>query len=190
MNVFVIYDHFITRFHCNSSFIDNTFIRIWSNDIAWFHSMKFKDPSRSKTWNRQIIYLRTAVFSLNITIQAWSAFIACEMNKSIPTLTVEGLENGQTERRNTALRGVKIYDIMSCRIPACMIQVCIRKVLSVFFSSWLWSHDSCFLNTLQLNIRCLNVLYCILRGRYFLFIEVVTTTLTEQKNSLFFIIVD
>ena len=46
---------------------------------------------------------------------------------------VEGLENGQTERRNTALRGVKIYDIMSCRIPACMIQVCIRKVLSVFF---------------------------------------------------------
>ena len=92
-----------------------------------------KDPSRSKTWNRQIIYLRKAVFSLNITIQAWSAFIACEMNKSIPTLTVEGLENGQTERRNTALRGVKIYDIMSCRIPACMIQVCIRKVLSVFF---------------------------------------------------------
>ena len=97
------------------------------------YSWLFKDPSRSKTWNRQIIYLRKAVFSLNITIQAWSAFIACEMNKSIPTLTVEGLENGQTERRNTALRGVKIYDIMSCRIPACMIQVCIRKVLSVFF---------------------------------------------------------
>ena len=92
----------------------------------------FKDPSRSKTWNRQIIYLRKAVFSLNITIQAWSAFIACEMNKSIPTLTVEGLENGQTERRNTALRGVKIYDIMSCRIPACMIQVCIRKVAFFF----------------------------------------------------------
>ena len=122
-----------------------------------------KDPSRSKTWNRQIIYLRKAVFSLNITIQAWSAFIACEMNKSIPTLTVEGLENGQTERRNTALRGVKIYDIMSCRIPACMIQVCIRKVcyVAVFFfltlKSWF-----VFLNTLQLNIQCLNVLYCIL----------------------------
>ena len=131
-------------------------LRLASSSPNWF----IKDPSRSKTWNRQIIYLRKAVFSLNITIQAWSAFIACEMNKSIPTLTVEGLENGQTERRNTALRGVKIYDIMSCRIPACMIQVCIRNVAFFFFltlKSWF-----VFLNTLQLNIRCLNVLYCIL----------------------------
>ena len=127
----------------------------------WKPLAKLKDPSRSKTWNRQIIYLRKAVFSLNITIQAWSAFIACEMNKSIPTLTVEGLENGQTERRNTALRGSK--SMTSCRVGFLHVwsKSAYERYLAFFFfltlKSWF-----VFLNTLQLNIRCLNVLYCIL----------------------------